>query len=69
MATTVLIGGALVNQTAYVLDAALQPVPNGVAGELYLGGDGVTRGYLGRPELTAERFLPDSFAAQPGGRM
>ncbi len=65
----VLIGGALVNQTAYVLDAALQPVPNGVAGELYLGGDGVTRGYLGRPELTAERFLPDPFAAQPGGRM
>ena len=65
----ILIGGALVNQTAYVLDAALQPVPNGVAGELYLGGDGVTRGYLGRPELTAERFLPDSFAAQPGARM
>ena len=65
----ILIGGALVNQTAYVLDAALQPVPNGVAGELYLGGDGVTRGYLGRPELTAERFLPDPFAAQPGGRM
>ena len=65
----ILIGRPLVNQTAYVLDTALQPVPDGVAGELFLGGDGVTRGYLGRPELTAERFLPDPFAARPGARM
>ena len=65
----ILVGRPLVNQTAYVLDPGLQPVPDGVAGELFLGGDGVTRGYLGRPELTADRFLPDPFAVRPGARM
>ena len=62
----VLVGRPLDNTTAYVLDAALQPQPVGVPGELYLGGAGIALGYLGRPELTAQRFLPDPFS--PGGR-
>ncbi|MCP4927635.1 MAG: amino acid adenylation domain-containing protein [Gammaproteobacteria bacterium] len=63
------IGRPLLNTQAYLLDAYGQPVPIGVAGELYLGGAGVTRGYRHRPELTAERYVPNPFNDEPGTRM
>ena len=63
------IGRPITNMQAYLLDAQLQPVPVGVAAELYLGGEGLGRGYFNRADLTAERFLPNPFSNVPGARL
>ncbi|HEX8694767.1 MAG TPA: amino acid adenylation domain-containing protein [Longimicrobium sp.] len=63
------IGGPIPRRSVYVLDDEGEPVPPGVVGELYVGGRLLARGYRGRPALSASRFVPDPFSAEPGGRM
>lgn len=63
------IGSSIINVQVYVLDERLEPVPVGVPGEIYIGGVGVARGYCNRPDLTAERYLPDPFSSAPGARI
>ena len=63
------IGERIPDLTLHVLDASLQPVPEGVTGELHVGGAGLARGYLGRPAMTAQRFIADPYSATPGARL
>lgn len=63
------IGRPVANTQIYVLDSQLQPAPIGVTGEVYIGGDGVARGYLNHPDQAAERFIPHPFSAKPGARL
>jgi acyl-coenzyme A synthetase/AMP-(fatty) acid ligase/aryl carrier-like protein len=67
--TIPLIGKPIANARVYVLDENFHPVPIGVAGEMFVGGKGLARGYIGRPDLTAENFVPDSFSGEPDERL
>jgi aspartate racemase len=69
IANSVSIGRPIANTYVYLLDEALQPVAASEVGELCAGGDGVSRGYLNAPNLTAEKFIPDLFSAVPDGRL
>jgi amino acid adenylation domain-containing protein len=66
---TITIGRPLANTRMYVLDASLSPVPVGVVGQLYIGGEPLARGYMGRVDLTAACFVPDPFSDEPGSRL
>ncbi len=66
---TVPVGRPLGNIRLYILDPSLHPVPVGIPGELHIGGVGLARGYFNRPQLTAEKFIPDPFATEPGARL
>src|SRR6185312_1862060 len=63
------IGKPIINTQIYILDQRLRPLPVGITGELYVGGFGLARGYLGSPDLTAERFIPNPFSDVPGARL
>ena len=63
------IGRPISNTEIYILDDCLNPVPQGVPGELHIGGDGLARGYLNRPDLTADKFIPNPFGKQAGARL
>ena len=67
--SSVPIGRPIANTQVYLLDAQMRPAPVGIPGELYVGGVGVGRGYLGQPGLTADRFVPDPFSTRPGARL
>ena len=66
---TVSIGSPLANTQIYILDHYLQPLPIGVAGEIYIGGNNLTRGYINHPELTGEKFIPNPFGDKSGSRL
>jgi amino acid adenylation domain-containing protein len=67
--STIPIGGPIPNARIYILEDLLRPLPIGVAGNLHIGGAGLARGYVGCPDLTAEKFIPDPFSDEPGARL